>query len=123
MLIAAAVLLVLLAGFHSVVGERLILQPINRADNLPKIWNSRQAMFRTLQATWHLVSVLWLGLAVHLVMIELAPTRSVASFLGIFGVIFAALAIAPLVLKAGKHKTWVPFGLIAAMLLGSLYLA
>ena len=121
MLMAAAVLLVLLAIFHSVIGERLILQPVNKADNLPKIWNSRQATFRTIQATWHLVSILWLGIAAQLLMMQLNPAQAATSFLIVFGVIFGALAIMPLVWNAGKHKTWIPFGIICALLLGALF--
>ncbi|MEO1243312.1 MAG: hypothetical protein AAFX54_15495 [Pseudomonadota bacterium] len=121
MLIVAAVLLILLAVFHSLVGERLILQPINRADNLPKIWNSRQATFRTIQATWHLVSILWLGAAAQLLTMQLYPALAMKSFLAVFGVIFGVLAVVPLVWNVGKHKTWIPFGLICALLLGELF--
>ena len=121
MLIAAAVLLICLAGFHTIIGERFVLGPIKRADNLPKMWGSRQATFRTIQATWHLVSVLWLGLAAQLFTLQLAPEVSATSFLIVFGVIFGVLAIVPLVWNAGKHKTWLPFGAIAALLIGSLF--
>ncbi len=116
MLIGAAALLVLMSVFHSAVGERLILTPIRQADNLPKIWNSRQATFRTIQATWHLVSVLWLGLAAYLLALEFAPAQAAWLSLIIFGAIFGVLAIVPLVWESGKHKSWIPFGLISALL-------
>ncbi|MHA7871157.1 MAG: hypothetical protein ACX939_02285 [Hyphococcus sp.] len=122
MLIAAAGLLIVLAGFHTVVGERVILQPVRKADNLPKMWNSRQATFRTIQATWHLVSVLWLGVAACLMAIQFFPALTNMSFLLIFGAIFGALAVVPLVWNAGKHKTWIPFGLICVLLLGEALL-
>ena len=114
MLTTVAILLFLMSGFHSIVGERLILQPINKADNLPKIWGSRQATFRTIEASWHLVSILWVGLAIHLLTIQFYPQYTPKSFLIIFGVIFGILAIVPLVWNAGKHKSWLVFGLICA---------
>lgn len=121
MLTAVAILLILISVFHSIVGERLILQPINKADNLPKIWGSRQATFRTIEATWHLVSVLWLGLAAHLLMMQFYPQCTTKSFLIIFGLIFGFLTIVPLVWSVGKHKSWLVFGLICILLLGKAY--
>lgn len=121
MLATVAILLILLSAFHSILGERLILQPINTADNLPKIWGSRQATFRTIEATWHLVSVMWLGLAAHLLTMEFFPQYMAKSFLIIFGIIFGVLTIVPLVWSSGKHKSWIAFGLICILLLGKAY--
>ncbi|MEO1250842.1 MAG: hypothetical protein AAFW81_00670 [Pseudomonadota bacterium] len=121
MLIAAAALLIAMALFHSIIGERAILRPISQADNLPKIWNSRQATFRTLQATWHLVSILWIGIAAQLLAMSFYPERGASSFVIVFGAVFAGLAITPLVWNAGKHKTWIPFGLISILLFASLF--
>lgn len=121
MLTAAAILLILMSVFHSILGERLILQPINNADNLPKIWGSRQATFRTLEASWHLVSVMWLGLAAHLLTLQFYPQYMDKSFQIIFGLIFGALAIVPLVWNSGKHKSWLVFGLISILLLRKAY--
>lgn len=117
MLIIAAILLLLLSAFHSILGEKLILKPTHKKDALPKIWGSRQATYRTLQATWHLVSILWIGLAAFLLAIEFHPVNVIKSFLIIFGVIFAALTILPLIWSAGKHKSWIAFGLISILLL------
>jgi len=121
MLIIAAILLILLSVFHSILGERLILQPTNKVDNLPKIWGSRQATFKTIQATWHLVSILWLGLAAQLLVIQFYPEAIVKSFLIIFGVIFGFLTILPLIWSAGKHKSWIAFGMLAILLLTYAY--
>jgi len=117
MLIIVAILLISLSAFHSILGERLILQPIHKADNLPKIWGNRQATFRTIQATWHLVSILWLGLASHLLVINFYPEHETKSFLITFGVMFGFLTILPLVWSAGKHKSWIAFGMISILLL------
>lgn len=122
MLIAAAFLLALMAVFHTLVGEKFVLQPINANNNLPKMWDSRTFTFRTIQATWHLVSVLWLGLAGYLIALELAPMHAGDYALIIFGVIFGGLAIVPLVWESGKHKSWIPFGLISILLFAKYYL-
>ena len=92
MLILAAVLRIVMSVFHTVVGERFVLGPIKQVDNLPTMWGSSLYTFRTIQATWHLVSAL-----------------------------FAVLAIVPLVWDSGKHKSYIPFGLISAALLASAF--
>ena len=122
MLVAAAILLIVMSLFHSVVGERAILQPIKRADTLPPIWGSRLYTFRTIQATWHLVSALWLGLAIYFLALSLAPKEATRVSLLSFGVIFAILTIAPLVWDSGKHRSYIPFGLISAALFASVLL-
>ncbi len=105
--------------FHSLVGERAILRPIKQADNLPPMWGERLYTFRTIQATWHLVSALWLGLAVYLLAITFVPGSAVQVSLIVFGFLFAGLAIVPLIWDSGKHKSYIPFGLISAALLAS----
>jgi len=122
MLIVAAILFGVLSWFHSVIGEKYILGPTHRAGNLPKIWGSREATFRTIQATWHLVTVMWLGLAATLLILHFQPENLAKGFLLVFGTIFAALTIVPFVFSAGKHKSWIAFGIIAAMLLGKAFM-
>ena len=122
MLIAAAVLLIIMSVFHTVIGERTILQPIKQADSLPPIWDSRLYTFRTLQATWHLVSALWLGLAVYFLALSIAPDQAVQISLVTFGVLFGGLAIVPLVWDSGKHKSYIPFGLISVALFATALL-
>ena len=117
MLWVAIGLLVIMALFHTLIGERYILQPVKNQAQLPKLWGSEQATFRTIQATWQLVSVLWLGLAATLTAIQLAPENAIRITLFVFAGVFGVLAIVPLVWDAGKHKTWIVFGLITASLL------
>jgi len=121
MLILAAVLLIVMSVFHTVVGERFVLGPIKQVDNLPTMWGSSLYTFRTIQATWHLVSALWLGLASYLLAIVFAPERAVQVSLITFGALFAGLAIVPLVWDSGKHRSYIPFGLISAALLASAF--
>ncbi len=122
MLIVAALLLSVMAVFHTVIGEKFVLQPIKANNNLPKMWDSRKFTFRTIQATWHLVSVLWIGLAGYLIALELSPANSGDFALIIFGVIFGVLAIVPLVWESGKHKSWIPFSLISILLFAKFYI-
>ncbi len=115
MLIVAG-LLVLMSVFHSIIGERFVLRPLKRSETLPTLWNSQHMMFVTIQATWHLVSVLWLGIAVCLVVFYKEPGMAAQAFLGIFALLFAGLALVPFLTKATKHKTWIVFLLIAVLL-------
>ena len=112
-------LLLMMSVFHSIIGERYILQPVKAKATLPPMWGSSEATFRTIQATWHLVSALWFGLAAYLVVLEMFSEWSGRGFLIIFGVIFGILAIVPLVWDAGKHKTWIVFGIVSGVLLVS----
>ncbi len=121
MLIVVSALLIALCLFHSILGEKFILQRV-KVETLPKMWNSHQATFRTIQATWHLVSVLWLGLALQFLIMTFRPDYGPQSLLIIFGVLFAGLAIVPLVWSAGKHKSWIAFGLIAVLLLAEAFI-
>lgn len=121
MLIIVAALLIILCLFHSILGEKIILQRVKRVEDLPKIWGSQTATFRTIQVTWHLVSALWFGLALYLVAMTVYPDYLAVSFLLIFGVIFAGLTALPFIFASGKHKSWIAFGLIAAILLYQAY--
>lgn len=119
MLIGAAVLLLVMSVFHSLVGERYVLGPIKANNTLPEMWGSRVYTFRTIQATWHLVSALWLGLAVYWTALSVVPDQAVQVSLIAFGVLFGVLAIVPLVWDSGEHKSYIPFGLISVLLLAS----
>lgn len=121
MLVAVAVLLIILSGFHSIAGERLILGRIE-IQALPKIWGSHQATFRTIQATWHFVSALWLGLALQFLVMHFYPGYMFKAVLITFGVIFAFFTILPLIWSSGKHKSWIAFGLMSVLLLAKAFL-
>ena len=115
MLIVAGLLL-LMSLFHSIIGERFVLGPLKRTENLPSMWGSQQLFFVTIQATWHLVSALWLGIAVTLVAFHIYPGLSAQAFLLVFAVLFSGLAAVPFLTRSTKHKTWIVFLLIAGLL-------
>lgn len=116
MLIFVAIALVLMSVFHTVVGERYILGPLSKSEGLPALWGSPLFLLRTIKATWHLVSGLWLGLAVYFASLALIPDLAIAVSLATFACLFGGLAIVPLVWPSGKHKSWIVFGLISLAL-------
>ena len=122
MLVFVALALALMSAFHSIVGERHILKPLSEAQGLPRLWGSQIFLFRTIKATWHLVSGLWLALAAYFLSLALAPDLAVFVSLAAFAILFGALAIIPLVWPSGKHKSWIVFGLIALALAASAFL-
>ncbi|MEM0929774.1 MAG: hypothetical protein AAGI89_10845 [Pseudomonadota bacterium] len=115
-MLVVAGLLLLMSLFHSIIGERFVLGPLKRTENLPAMWGSQQIFFVTIQATWHLVSALWLGIAVTLVAFHIYPGMTAQAFLLVFAVLFGGLAVVPFLTGATKHKTWIVFGLIAVLL-------
>jgi len=121
MLIIPAILLIFMTLFHTILGEKYVLGPIKTSNTLPKLWGSKETTFRTIQATWHLVSALWFGLAATLLAIQFFPALSIRLFLVIFGFLFAVLSIVPFVMKAGEHRTWIIFGTISALLFWSAF--
>ncbi|MEC9249825.1 MAG: hypothetical protein VX501_04190, partial [Pseudomonadota bacterium] len=70
--LTAAVLLVLVGLFHSVLGGKRLIAPIVARDELPAILGSRTTSRVTLKAGWHLLTVMWFALAAILVLDQLA---------------------------------------------------
>ncbi|MEM6912367.1 MAG: hypothetical protein AAF511_00160 [Pseudomonadota bacterium] len=114
-MLVVAGLLVFMSFFHTFIGERYILGPLKRTDNLPEIMNSQRLFFVTIQATWHLVSVLWLGVAAQLMSLYFYPDMAGRSFLIIFAVLFSGLAVTPFLINATQYKTWIAFALIGGL--------
>lgn len=97
----AAVLLVLLAIAHSVLGETSILRPLLRQEW--RVAEPRWAVERILRFAWHLTSLAWLALAAVLLGVDVLPVVagfSMASAMMIFTMLRGHLAW-PLFLLAG----------------------
>ncbi|MEO1658025.1 MAG: hypothetical protein AAFR65_09905 [Pseudomonadota bacterium] len=120
-MLVVAGLLVLMSLFHSIIGERFILGPLKRTENLPKLWDSEHLFFVTIQATWHLVSGLWIAIAATLVAYYLYPEKAAQAFLAVFAVHFVGLAVVPFLTGSTKHKTWIVFLAMAGLLGWSAY--
>ncbi len=106
----AALLAFLLGLGHSIVGERLVIAPLLRLQDLPKLFGSRTLMQRTLRFAWHLTTVFGWGLAWLLWRVDAWPAgaQDVASeTLRLIGATMLVAALLPLVFTRGKHPAWV----------------
>ena len=113
----AAVLLVLVGLFHSLIGGRRLIAPIVARDDLPAILGSRAMSRVTLKAGWHLLTLMWFALAAILVLDQLAVAEFRQLTLAVFGGTFVFCGLAALVLSRGKHLSWVLFFPIGGVLL------
>jgi len=107
--------MVLVAFVHSVLGERYILVRLFRRNDLPKLFGTDDFTRRTLRFAWHITSVMGLGLAAILVMLD-SPgdtfTRRTAE------IVAATCALSGLVALAGsrgRHPAWIAFLAIAVL--------
>jgi len=62
MLLFAGVLSALIGIAHSVLGEKLVLGPLFERGDVPKLLGSTSFARHTLRFTWHLTTVLLLGI-------------------------------------------------------------
>lgn len=105
MLYAAAIMIAFLGVAHSVLGERAIITRLLRQESLPKLFGSDTFTRQTLRYTWHLTTVLALGVAWMLVQIAdgalanaLVQTVAVTLLIG---------SGAGIVMTRGRHLSWV----------------
>jgi len=116
-LVAAAAVIVLLAIAHSYLGERILIGPLQRRDDLPPMMGDTTLSKRTLRFAWHVTSVLALGLAGLLLLLAryeqdtLTAARIIAATLALSGLL-------SLVIARGRHPAWILF--FAAALLAWL---
>lgn len=115
MLSAAALLLVLTGIAHSYLGERYILIRLFKRDNLPKLFGGTDFTTGTLRFVWHLLTVVWWGIAILVWQASGQPlhTRGV---LQVFSMVALVSGLFPLVLTRGRHLSWIVFFAVAALL-------
>lgn len=116
-LYAAAVLALILAAVHTLLGERYIIVRLLRGGGIPRLFGGTEFTMRTLRFAWHLTSIAMCGFAALLV--ELAQ-RAISSAIvaTILAVTFATSAAMALVVSRGRHPAWLVMlviGGIAAM--------
>ena len=119
----AAVLLVLVGLFHSVLGGQRLIAPIVAHEDLPIILGSRTMSRVTLKAGWHLLTVMWFALAAILVLDQLAVAQFRQLTLGVLGGTFVFCGVMALILSRGKHLSWAFFFPIGGILLWQVALA
>ncbi|MDX2435734.1 MAG: hypothetical protein QNL88_01680 [Acidobacteriota bacterium] len=116
-LFAAGVLSVLIGVIHSVLGEKLVLGPLFRRSELPKLLGSTIFARRTLRFTWHLTTVLLVAIGAVAVVLSLTVLEPQSVWiLRLFAVTFAACSLLSLVGARGRHFSWWFFLLIATLL-------
>ena len=116
-LLISAVLLVSLSIAHTIVGEVLVLRPLDRATGLPGIRGSVRTMRETLRFAWHVTSVLGVGVAAVLLhCARLTPLDGdSARVVRIVALTCAASFVVALVGSRGRHPSWVVFLVVAIL--------
>lgn len=118
MLVTAAVLMVALGLAHSYLGERYILMRLFRRDNLPQLFGGTAFTTGTLRFVWHLITVVWLGIAVLVFQASGEPLQT-RFVLQVFSLVSLCSGLLPLVFTRGRHLSWVVFFGVAALLWGA----
>lgn len=119
----AAVLLVLVGLFHSLIGGKRLIAPVVARDDLPAILGSRTLSRVTMKAGWHLLTLMWFALAAILMLDQLAVAEFRQLTLGVFGGTFLFCGVMALILARGKHLSWAFFLPIGGILLWQAILA
>ena len=117
MLLVAGLLSALIGIAHSVLGERLLLGPLFERGDLPKLLGSAAFARRTLRFTWHLTTVLLLGIGVMMMILSLAPLDSQsACILRVLAISFAVCSLLSLIGARARHFSWWVFLIISVLL-------
>lgn len=118
LLYLAAALMILTSLAHSILGERYILTRLFRRDNLPELFGGTAFTMGTLRFAWHLLTVVWCGVAALIVQAAAQPldTRTV---LQVMAAVAGISGLLPLYLTRGLHLSWLVFFAVAALLWGA----
>ncbi len=116
MLAAAALLLVLVAAMHSLLGGRRLIRPLLAMEHFPVILGSVERSRLTLWVGWHMLSITWLVLAGLLVVMQLQPAQRSPAFLAACAGLFAVCGLSALILSRGRHLSWLFFLPISLLL-------
>ncbi|MCG8433112.1 MAG: hypothetical protein MJA83_03655 [Gammaproteobacteria bacterium] len=115
---SSALIIVTIGLLHSILGERLVLRPIDNLENLPKLLGSRVFMFRTLRFAWHITSiVLWTVAGVLVTFARQHPivvTEMQAMLIAISMLLCAVIAGA---VSHGRHFSWILFAASGLLIL------
>ena len=102
---------------HSVLGEKLVLGPLFERGEVPKLLGSAAFARNTLRFTWHVTTVLLIGIGTAVVALSRLPIDGHAvTVLRVFSATFAVSSLISLVGARGKHFSWWVFLLIALLL-------
>lgn len=115
-MITAVVLLLFLTGVaHSYLGERYILIRLFKRDNLPKLFGGTDFTTGTLRFVWHLLTVVWWGVAILIVQAS-GQAFQPKTVLQVFSAVALVSGFFPLIFTRGRHLSWIVFFTVAALL-------
>lgn len=116
-LFCGGILSVLIGAAHSGLGEKLVLGPLFRRGHVPKLLGSSTFARRTLRFTWHLTTVLLVGIGAVAISLSFSVLEAQTEWiLRLFAVVFAVSSLLSLIGARGRHFSWWVFFLIAALL-------
>jgi hypothetical protein len=117
MLLVAGLLSGMIGIAHSVLGEKLVLGPLFARGEVPKLLGSTAFARRTLRFTWHLTTVLLLGIGAAAMALSLAPLNPQSTCtIQVLAITFAACSLLSLIGARAKHFSWWVFLIIAVLL-------
>ncbi len=118
LLIISAILTLIMSIVHSALGELWILRPLQQSADLPALQGSRSATRRTLRFTWHITSVLGIGISAILFYFATLPelTSSETTILKIFSATYLISFAVAIVGSKGRHPSWAVFLIVGILL-------
>jgi hypothetical protein len=114
-LLIAAVLVLLVSGAHSYLGERYILIRLFRRGDLPKLFGSDEFTRATLRFAWHITSIAWLGLAGVMILMASEGDVTRSALAAFISLTFGLTGVVALVGSRGRHLSWIVFFAIASL--------
>lgn len=97
--------------------EKLVLRPLFTRGEVPKLLGSTAFAHRTLRFTWHLTTVLLLGIGAVVVDLALLPPDSTSTcVIQVLAATFTACSLLSLIGARAKHFSWWVFRIIAVLL-------
>jgi len=117
MLLIGGVLSALIGIAHSVLGEKLVLGPLFSRGEVPRLLGSRTFARHTLRFTWHVTTVLLVGVGTVVVLLALTQVDPHAILiLRVLAITFAVCSLLSLVGARARHFSWWVFLIIAVLL-------
>ena len=109
MIYAAAILVTITAGAHSILGERRLIGPLlSTYQSEPGVLQNELAR-RILRYAWHATSLSWIAAAAILIIAgTLLPLPQGRLIVLVIGVSFLVMALVSITISRGRHIGW-PF--------------
>ena len=114
-LVTAAVLVIGLGAFHSVMGEIYIVRRLLRRDNLPKLFGGDTFTKRTIRYAWHLLTIFATAIGGILFAFSSTGESSLRVIAAILGWSFVAATVWGLASTRGRHLSWLVFLALAIL--------